>query len=78
MLQLPMKFQSSVNINRMNSDAIYNLMTHDKKNRDGKIQFVLIKNFGEILVDVSVDKKSVIKSLEKAEKIWFKRATAGL
>ncbi|MDH3267411.1 MAG: 3-dehydroquinate synthase [Ignavibacteria bacterium] len=78
MLQLPMKFQSTVNIKRMNSEAIYNLMAHDKKNRDGKIQFVLIKNFGEILVDVSVDKKSILKSLEKTEKIWFKRATAGL
>jgi 3-dehydroquinate synthase len=78
MLQLPLKFKSTVNIIKMNSEAIYNLMAHDKKNRDGKIQFVLIKNFGEILVDVSVDKKSVIKSLEKTEKIWFKRATAGL
>jgi 3-dehydroquinate synthase len=78
MLQLPMKFQSVVNINKMNSKAIYNLMTYDKKNRDGKIHFVLIKNFGEILLDVSVDEKIVMRSLEKTEKIWFKRATAGL
>ncbi len=78
MLQLPMKFQSTVNIKGMNSEAIYDLMAHDKKNKDGKIQFVLIKNFGELLVDVSLDKKSVLKSLRKTEKIWFKRATAGL
>jgi 3-dehydroquinate synthase/shikimate kinase/3-dehydroquinate synthase len=78
MLQLPMKFQSRVNLKRLNSESILNSMAHDKKNKDGKIQFVMIKNFGEILVDVCVDKKSVLKSLEKTEKIWFKRATAGL
>ncbi len=43
-------------------------MAYDKKNRDGKIQFVLIKNFGEILVDVSVDKKSVIRCTGKNRK----------
>ena len=78
MLQLPMKFQSTSNITKINSDTIYNLMAYDKKNRDGKIQFVMIKNFGEILVNISMDKKSVIRSVEKTEKIWFKRATAGL
>ena len=78
MLQLPMKFQSIVNINKINSNSIYNLMRHDKKSRNGKIKFVMFKNFGEILVDVSIDKKSVISSVEKTEKIWFKRATAGL
>ena len=78
MLQLAMKFQSTVNMTKLNTEALLNSMAHDKKNIDGKIQFVLIKNYGEILVDVSADKKSVIKSLEKTEKIWFKRATAGL
>jgi 3-dehydroquinate synthetase len=78
MLQLPMKFQSPSNITKMNSNAIYNLMAHDKKSKNGKIKFVMIKNYGEILVDVSIDKKSVIRSVEKTEKIWFKRATAGL
>lgn len=78
MLQLPMKFLSADNIKKINSTVIFNLMAHDKKIKDGKIRFVLIKDFGEILVAVSVDKKTVIKSLEKTKKIWFKRATAGL
>ena len=51
MLQIPMKFLSTINIKKMNSKTIFNLMTYDKKNKDGKIQFVLIKDFGEILVD---------------------------
>lgn len=78
MLQLPMKFRSTAKINKKNSELFYNLMAHDKKNRDSKIQFVLVKNFGEILTDVPLDKKAVIRSLDKTEKIWFKRATAGL
>ena len=78
MLQLPMKFQPMANIKKLNAQAIINLMSYDKKNKEGKIQFVMIKNFGEILVDVPIDKKTVVKSLERTEKNWFKRATAGL
>jgi 3-dehydroquinate synthetase len=78
MLKLPMKFKFSTDIKRLDSEAIFNKMTIDKKNKDDKINFVLLRDFGEILVDVSVDRKSVIKSLEITEQNWFKRATAGL
>lgn len=78
MLELPLKFWPSINIKRIDAEKLFSLMAYDKKNREGKIQFVLIKNFGEILVDVPVDKKSITISLEKTEQIWFKRATAGL
>lgn len=78
MLQLPLKYQPIVNIKKLNVEAIFNLMAHDKKNKEGKNQFVLIKNFGEILVDVPIDKNTLLKSLKKTEQIWFKRATAGL
>jgi 3-dehydroquinate synthase len=78
MLKLPMKFKFSTDIKRLASEAIFNKMTIDKKNKDDKINFVLLRDFGEILIDVSVDRKSVIKSLEITEQNWFKRATAGL
>jgi 3-dehydroquinate synthase len=78
MIKLPMKFKFSTDIKKLNSKAIFNRMSVDKKNKDGKINFVLLRDFGEILVDVSVDRKSVIKSLEITEQNWFKRATAGL
>ena len=67
MLKLPMKFKFSTDIKRLDSEAIFNKMTIDKKNKDDKINFVLLRDFGEILVDVSVDRKSVIKSLEITE-----------
>lgn len=78
MLQLPMKFKYSTDIKRLNSKTIFNKLILDKKNKDGKINFVLLRDFGEILIDVSVDRKSVVKSLEKTDQNWFKRATAGL
>ncbi len=45
------------------------LMTYDKKNVNGKIKFVLIKNFGEILVDVSVEQRYVKKALKEVKRI---------
>jgi len=78
MLKLPMKFRSYLNLKKVNPKELIEAMKYDKKNRQGKIQFVLIKNFGEILVDVQADYKSIKKSLEKSEQVWFKRATAGL
>lgn len=78
MLELPIKFLSSIKIKNFNKEDIFRIMIYDKKNREGKIKFILLKNFGEILIDVAVDKKTVFKSLEKTDQIWFKRATAGL
>ena len=78
MLELPMKFRSYLNHKKVNPKAMIEAMKYDKKNRQGNIQFVLIKNFGEILVDVQADNKTIKKSLERGEQVWFKRATAGL
>lgn len=78
MLELPMKFIPSINIKKMNEETIFTKMQLDKKARVGKIQFILLKDFGEMLVDVPTDKKSIKKALKKTEQIWFKRATAGL
>jgi 3-dehydroquinate synthase len=78
MLELPMKFIPSINIKKINAETISTKMQHDKKAKGGKIQFILLKDFGEMLVDVPIDNKSIKKALRKTEQIWFKRATAGL
>jgi 3-dehydroquinate synthetase len=44
-------------------------MRYDKKNKEGQNRFVLVKNFGEILVDVPANKKAVLKALNKTSKI---------
>ena len=78
MLELPLKFLPSIKIKNINKEDIFRIMTYDKKNREGKIKFILLKNFGEILIDVDIDKKLIFKSLEITDQVWFKRATAGL
>lgn len=69
MLELPLKFKSHIHLKNFNEKEIFRLMNYDKKNREGKIKFVLIKNFGEILIDVESDRKLILKALNRAKKI---------
>jgi 3-dehydroquinate synthase len=45
-------------------EEVYSIMLNDKKNRDGKIKFVLPINFGELALDVEANKQSVFESIE--------------
>lgn len=78
MLALPLKVKPSTKVKSMSKENIYRFMAFDKKNMDGEIKFVLLKNFGEILIDINSNKKTIIKVLKKTDQVWFKRATAGL
>lgn len=59
------KFKLSLNIHRMDKDKLYNAMLKDKKNKQGKIKFVLIKDVGQILTDVEASGSDVLYALEK-------------
>lgn len=78
MIELPLKLSTLINVKKLNQESLIEAMLLDKKNREGKIKFVLIKDFGEILVNVSAGAKSIKKALERIEQVRFKRATAGL
>ena len=69
MLELPLKFKSHIQLKKFNEKEVFRLMNYDKKNREGKIKFVLIKNFGEILIDVEADRKLITKALKRTKKI---------
>lgn len=69
MLELPLEFKSSIQLKNINEKELLSLMTYDKKNREGKIKFVLIKNFGEILVDVNADRKLIYQALQRTKNI---------
>jgi 3-dehydroquinate synthase len=69
MLELPLKFKSHIQLKNFNEKEIFRLMNYDKKNREGKIKFVLIENFGEILIDVEADRKLIMKALNRTKKI---------
>ena len=69
MLELPLKFQPSIKIKNINTEDIFRIMTYDKKNSQGKIKFVLIKDFGEILIDMDADRKLIYNALKRTNKI---------
>ena len=69
MIELPLKFKSSIQLKNINEKEILRLMEYDKKNRDGEIKFVLIKNFGEILIDVAANRKLISQALQRTKKI---------
>ncbi len=49
-------------------EKIYLSMSGDKKNREGKIKFVLLKDAGEAVIDVEASKGEVIAAIKFAQK----------
>jgi 3-dehydroquinate synthase len=47
------------------ADAIIKLMHSDKKNIDGRIKFILVKDIGETLIDVEAEKKEIKYAIMK-------------
>lgn len=45
-------------------DTLYELMTHDKKNEGGRINFTLLSNIGEVRIDQEVSKEKILESLD--------------
>lgn len=45
-------------------DDLYELMTHDKKNEGGIINFTLLKNVGDVRINQSVSKEKILESLD--------------
>ena len=58
------KFKNEIKISRYNKHKIYGIMQRDKKNRNNKIKFVLLKKAGEIVLDFEADRKLVFESIE--------------
>ena len=69
MVKLPLKLKTDLAVNEFDEGNIFSLMRYDKKNKDGQSKFILIKDFGKILVDVSVDRKTILKAIRETKKI---------
>jgi len=63
-LNLPSKI-SNPSPGSMNETEIINRMLSDKKNREGRIKFILIKDIGEILLEAEADRKEIIYAVQK-------------
>lgn len=57
------KFQK-IKIDSEDSRSIIKLIKFDKKNKDGKVLFVLLSEIGKSEIDIEVPKKTIIESIE--------------
>jgi 3-dehydroquinate synthetase len=69
LLRLPLMLKNKNFISDFNNDHIIELMKTDKKNKKGELKFVLIKDIGEILIDVKVRKNDIKYALDKTKKL---------
>lgn len=58
------KFKNEIKISRYNKHKIFGIMQRDKKNRNNKIKFVLLKKAGEIVLDYEADTELVFESID--------------
>ncbi|PIW70053.1 MAG: hypothetical protein COW08_03900, partial [Ignavibacteriales bacterium CG12_big_fil_rev_8_21_14_0_65_30_8] len=70
-LSLPASINVGSFLNKMDNRKIYSIMRSDKKNYDGKIKFVLIKEIGEILVDVIAKPSLIYSAIDKTRKLYL-------
>ena len=64
MLELIYLFKDEIKIGKINYNNAISIMQRDKKNRDGKIKFVLIHDVGNLLLDVEASNEDIIYALE--------------
>ena len=67
-LSLPLKIKLPALIKQPDIDSLFKIMLHDKKNREGKIKFVLVSGFGKIILDAEADKKAVAYAINEMKK----------
>ncbi len=65
LLELIYLFKNEISFGIINKENAISVMQRDKKNRDGKIKFVLLKDIGNIIIDVEASRNEIIYALEK-------------
>ncbi len=64
------KVKGFVSYPAVNPIDIYNVMLSDKKNRNGRIKFIVIKNAGKVFIDFEAGKEKAVKAIESALKYF--------
>lgn len=67
-LSLPLKVHLPPLIQNLNEKNMVNIMQVDKKSRDGEINFVLLSNPGNILIDVQTNERNILYSIDRMKK----------
>ena len=65
-LELVYYFTGRIKLNRVDIESILKIMESDKKNRRNQIRFVLIKDIGEIVTDISAERKLIKESISES------------
>ncbi|MBI9071834.1 MAG: 3-dehydroquinate synthase [Melioribacteraceae bacterium] len=63
LMTLILKFQDHIKLKEYNGRSLLKIMMRDKKNRDGKIKFVLLNEIGSIVLDAEADADDVIYAI---------------
>jgi 3-dehydroquinate synthase len=71
-LSLPLAFKDKIMINSHDTMHIYDIMKRDKKGRDQKIKFVLLKEIGNLIVDVEAEESDILQSLQQGINYFIK------
>jgi 3-dehydroquinate synthase len=50
-------------LQKINPEKVLDIMQSDKKNRNNKIKFVLVKNIGEIVTEVEANKSEIVETI---------------
>jgi 3-dehydroquinate synthase len=70
LLKLIYIFKDEINLGKLNFNKLISVMLRDKKNRDGKIKFVLLQDIGSILLDVEATDEEIIYALKNGISIF--------
>ncbi len=74
-LSLPLMLRQQITVKKFSAEKIYDIMKRDKKGKENKIKFVLLKEIGKLLIDVEAEKKKVVNSINIALQYFIKRKT---
>ncbi len=69
-LELPGRFNLKNVLINLDFEKVYENMYVDKKNRNGKINFVLLSDLGKILLDVEAGKRDILYAFQRAKKFF--------
>jgi len=72
LLSLPLSIKLPSKLSALDEMNMINIMQMDKKNRDGKINFVLLSEIGNILIDVQTGEKDVLDSISSMKESFKK------
>lgn len=64
--KLPLSLKVSKSLKSVDAERIYENMFADKKNRSSKINFVLIRDIGEMVLDVNASKQDIIYAINNS------------